>query len=190
MKMGLEEGLGGRRCIQGVEVRRLRQPWELSLIIKMVGRNVGFSYLYLRLLQLRKPKRELAAIGLGNVIFWQDLAKVKNVVWFSMGDFGLYGIIIYLCRVEADFDSETTKIEHISDRIRIPGIPTHSTNILRQIGNLAAKTMKIDPKQLLNTQRNKPGCLMNWICPTDCHQPFLLGIFSTRFNMKVFISSV
>ena len=62
--------------------RRFRGPWSKAIIIKLVGRTVGFSYLQSKLIQLWKPLGRMDCIdltyGFFLVIFYskEDLDNV------------------------------------------------------------------------------------------------------------------
>jgi hypothetical protein len=48
------------------EKARLRKPWKQALIIKLLGRSIGYNYLSMRLKQLWAPKGKFSLIDIGN----------------------------------------------------------------------------------------------------------------------------
>ncbi|KAJ7947238.1 reverse transcriptase [Quillaja saponaria] len=51
------------------EKKRIRQPWRESVIIKLLGKKIGYNFLCKKLYQIWKPKGVLKVIDLGNDFF-------------------------------------------------------------------------------------------------------------------------
>lgn len=58
------------------EKERLRRPWRRSLIIRVLGRTVGYSYLLQRLQRMWKPEAVFDLIEMNNGFF---LAKFESL---------------------------------------------------------------------------------------------------------------
>lgn len=51
------------------EKRSLRRPWRQSLIVKVLGRKVGYNFLHNRLKAMWRPKARMELIALENDYF-------------------------------------------------------------------------------------------------------------------------
>ena len=51
------------------EKQRIRRPWKKTLIIKLLGRNIGFHHLQRKLKETWKPKSPLELIAIENGYF-------------------------------------------------------------------------------------------------------------------------
>ena len=73
---------------------RIREPWYKALIVKVFGRNVGYSYLTFKINELWKPTAKMDCVDLGRDFFLirfsckDDFDKVlKGGPWFIGGHF-------------------------------------------------------------------------------------------------------
>lgn len=69
----------------------MRCPWQRSLIIKVMGRSISFTYLLNQIKSLWKPMAEMVMIALDNDYFlvkftsWEDYAHAKfEGTWMIM----------------------------------------------------------------------------------------------------------
>ncbi|KAF3948104.1 hypothetical protein CMV_025856 [Castanea mollissima] len=58
--------------------KHTRTPWSKALIIKVYGREVGFSFLHSRLLSMRKPASRLDCVDLGHGFFLVRLSLKED----------------------------------------------------------------------------------------------------------------
>lgn len=58
-----------------LEKADLRRPWRQSLIIKVLGRGIGFTYMLNRIKSLWKPKAEIQMIAIENDYFLVKFAS-------------------------------------------------------------------------------------------------------------------
>ena len=62
------------------EKRRLRQPWEKTLIVKLLGRNIGYTTLMNKIKYLWRPKAMFALIALDNGFFLVKFTSVDDYI--------------------------------------------------------------------------------------------------------------
>lgn len=89
---------------------RIRAQWTKALIVNVIGRTVGYSFLHPRILSPWKPSGKMECVNLGQDFFLtrfsvkEDYAKVlKGGPWFIGGHF------LSIRRWEPNFKALTTK---------------------------------------------------------------------------------
>lgn len=106
------------------EKLRLRKPWRQSLIIKVMGRKVGYAYLLNRLNTIWHPKSRMELITLENDYF---LVKFGSVCDYEFAKFGGPWMIMdhYLIVKEwkPNFDPFTDTTERVIVWVRLPDLP-------------------------------------------------------------------
>lgn len=60
------------------EKKRIRKPWLKSLIVKVLGKRVGFKFLERQITQLWKPKAPFNLANLGNDFYLVRLGCHEN----------------------------------------------------------------------------------------------------------------
>ena len=70
------------------EKARLHRPWRQTLIIKLMGRLVGYSYLARSLKTLWKPKSPMEIVAIDNVYFLAKFEYVEDYNLQSTRGFG------------------------------------------------------------------------------------------------------
>ncbi|KAJ7942430.1 reverse transcriptase [Quillaja saponaria] len=64
--------------ISAAEKRRLRKPWRNCLIIKLLGKHLGYRFLFNKLTNLWQPKGELKLIDVGNDYYLVKLSAHED----------------------------------------------------------------------------------------------------------------
>ncbi|XP_019150527.1 PREDICTED: uncharacterized protein LOC109147321 [Ipomoea nil] len=129
------------------EVEAIRAPWRMALIIKVMGRKVGYTYLLRRLQSMWRPKGSLDLIAIDNDYFLVRFGLVDDLE-FAMYE-GPWMVLEHYLIVKpwvTDFDPTSDKTEKMLVWVRIPCIPAEYYNIifLRKLGNKVGRTIKID----------------------------------------------
>ncbi|XP_031093091.1 uncharacterized protein LOC115997607 [Ipomoea triloba] len=129
------------------EKERIREPWRKSLIIKVVGRKVGYAYLLWRLNTMWKPKIRMELIALENDYFFVKFGSVEDLE-FAMFE-GPWMVLDHYLIVKQwvpNFDPLTDTTEKVLVWIRFPNLPVEYYNILtlRKIGNKLGWTVRVD----------------------------------------------
>lgn len=126
---------------------RLRKPWEQSLIIKVMGRRVGYAYLLRRLNTIWHPKSRMELIALDNDYF---LVKFNSVCDYEFAKYGGPWMIMehYLIVKEwkPNFDPNTDTTEKVLVWVRFPDLPIeyYDQNFLFTVGRKIGEPIRID----------------------------------------------
>lgn len=122
---------------------RLRAPWRQSLIVKVMGRKIGYTYLLRRLSTIWHPKSKMDLINLENDYF---IVKFKSKIDYEFAKFGGPWMIMdhYLIVKEwsPNFDSMMEKTKKVLVWVRFPDLPMEYYNhgflfrIVEKIGRL------------------------------------------------------
>lgn len=129
------------------EKERLRRPWHLTLIIKLLGKKVNYSYLQQRLLKMCKPNASFYLIALDQDYF---LAKFELLKDYEFGKFEGPWIILghYLVVQECvpNFDPRTNKMEKLLVWVRFPtiSIEYYEEEFMLKIRRNIGRHVKVD----------------------------------------------
>ncbi|KAH7835169.1 hypothetical protein Vadar_023516 [Vaccinium darrowii] len=130
------------------------KPWSTSIIICVIGRSFGHSYLIHKLETMWKPLEKMMCMDLGDH-FWlirfnshSDMTKVLNEgPWFIGPHY------VTIRKWEPEFDTSTAKVSTSVVWVRLPGLPVefYDKEMLLKIGAKVGKLLKID----LRTESNE-----------------------------------
>lgn len=138
------------------QLRRFRSPWKSALIVKVLGRKVGYQFLKQRLIHLWKPKGgfKLVSIGYDYYIVKFELLEDREVV-LRDGPWTVLNHYLAVRRWVPNFRPSVATIDRATLWVRIPDFPMEFANEegLRAIGDFIGKTVKID----VNTKANEFG---------------------------------
>ncbi|XP_019182142.1 PREDICTED: uncharacterized protein LOC109177287 [Ipomoea nil] len=129
------------------EVEAIRAPWRLSLIVKVMGRKVGYAYLLRRLTAMWKPKGRMDLIAIDNDYFLVRFGSMEDLE-FAMfeGPWMVMDHYLIVKPWELDFDPFSDTTEKVLVWVRIPCLPAEYYNMifLRKLGNKLGRTIRID----------------------------------------------
>lgn len=140
-----------------MEKARLRKPWRQSLIIKVMGRKVGYAYLLRRLNIIWHPKSKMELITLENDYY---LVKFASALDYEFVKFGGPWMIMdhYLIVKEwtPNFDPMTDTTEKMLVWVRFPNLPMeyYDQSFLFRVGEKIGRPIMIDGATTL-TSRGK-----------------------------------
>lgn len=125
--------------------QRIRQPWRKTLIVKILGRKIGYSYLTKRLIQLWKHKGSVVFTDLGNEFY---LVKFTNddddyyTVFFD-GPCLISDHILAVRQWQPNFFPEEAVIDRAVILVQIPNllIEYYDKPFLNRIGNRIGRTV-------------------------------------------------
>ncbi|XP_031097111.1 uncharacterized protein LOC116001370 [Ipomoea triloba] len=129
------------------EKERLRRPWRRSLIIRVLGRTVGYNYLLQRLQRMWKPEAVFDLIEMNNGFF---LAKFESLHDYGYAKYeGPWMILDHYLVVqewEPNFDTRCDQTRKILVWIRFPDMPVEyfEEEFLMKIGRDIGRPIKID----------------------------------------------
>ncbi|XVE96848.1 hypothetical protein REPUB_Repub02eG0258600 [Reevesia pubescens] len=133
--------------ISADEHEDLCAPWRKTLIIKVLGKSVGFNFLWNRLRQIWRLEEDFSLVDLGNDFF---LVRVHNPddynFIFSEGPWIVAGHYLTVRKWKPLFCPNQETIGTTAVWVRLPGLPLELFNrkLLVDAGNLLGKTVKID----------------------------------------------
>jgi hypothetical protein len=139
------------------EEKRIHKPWKRGVIVKLLGRRIGYKALETRLKQMWVKKGIINIIDLGNdyylVTFTHDFdhgTALMNGPWF------IYDHYLTVKEWSPDFHPQSDTIKKVAVWVRISGLPIeyYDSRVLKHIGNKIGSTVKVD-KNTLMQERGK-----------------------------------
>ncbi|XP_019181905.1 PREDICTED: uncharacterized protein LOC109177015 [Ipomoea nil] len=166
------------------EVEMIRAPWQKTLIIKVMGRKVGYAYLRRRLALMWKPKGSLDLIAIDNDYFLVRFGAVEDLE-FAMFE-GPWMVMDHYLIVKPwvpNFDPFADSTEKVLVWVRIPCIPAeyYSIIFLRKLGNKLGRTIRVDQATSLISR----GMFARICVEVDITKPLI-----SKFNYKGKVRSV
>ncbi|KAF7831394.1 uncharacterized protein G2W53_013727 [Senna tora] len=153
------------------EWRRLNKPFKKALIIKLLGKTIGFKFLLRKVNQLWGRTGEIELVDLGNEYF---LAKFDT---YSDREFALTGgpwIVLDHCLIVRPwtslFDPEE-KVQKLATWVHLPDLPIelYDDKFLFRLGHYIGKVIRID----VNTSLQSRGKYARLYVELDLSQPLL-----------------
>ncbi|XP_019149842.1 PREDICTED: uncharacterized protein LOC109146642 [Ipomoea nil] len=130
-----------------MELKAIRAPWRQALIVKVMGRKVGYTYLQRRLASMWKPKRSMDLIAIDNDYFLVRFGSVDDME-FAMyeGPWMVLGHYLIVKPWEPNFDPFNDTVEKVFVWIRVPSLPAEYFDFifLRKLGNKLGRTVRVD----------------------------------------------
>ncbi|XP_058761315.1 uncharacterized protein LOC131634699 [Vicia villosa] len=173
---------GGYDCpliiLSKYDETRIQRPWRRGVIVKLLGRRIGFKALENRLKQMWVRKGIIRIIDLGYdyylVCFTHD--DDKNAAMMD-GPWFIYDHYLTVKEWTPDFHPENDSIVNVAVWIRISGLPVeyYDPIILQIIGNLVGRTIKVDK----NTLQGERGKYARICVEVDISKP-LLAMFELK----------
>jgi hypothetical protein len=156
-----EQMIGNYECpifvLSKTEEKRIHRPWKRGVIVKLLGRRIGYKALETRLKQMWVKKGIIHIIDLGNdyylVTFSHELdhgTALMNGPWF------IYDHYLTVKEWSLDFHPQSDTIKNVAVWVRISGLPIeyYDSRVLKSIGNKIGSTVKVD-KNTLMQERGK-----------------------------------
>ncbi|XP_031124339.1 uncharacterized protein LOC116027054 [Ipomoea triloba] len=126
---------------------RLRSKWKQTLIVKVMGRNVGYVYLLKRLTALWRPKARMELVTIDNGYYLAKFASVEDYEFAKYG--GPWMVLDHYLIVKEwvpNFDPFTEKTESMIVWIRFPCLPAEyfDHKFLMRVGSKIGRPINID----------------------------------------------
>ncbi|KAK2981990.1 hypothetical protein RJ640_007582 [Escallonia rubra] len=139
------------------EMKRLWSPWRRGLIVKLLGRTVGFRLLYQRMKSLWKLRGDFEAVDLGNdfyVVRFQTREDYAHVL--LDGPWVILGHYLTVQKWKPQFRPHTEEITSTLAWVRFPELPIEyfDEEIMMRMGNTLGTAVKAD-KQTADSARGK-----------------------------------
>ncbi|KAK9175423.1 hypothetical protein WN944_027430 [Citrus x changshan-huyou] len=134
---------------------QLIKPWQSTVVVKLLGRMIGYKALCSRLETLWPNIEGYSVIDLDNGYFLVKLRKECDADFvLTEGPWLVAGHYLTVQPWSPHFDSSNEKIDKITAWIRLPGMPLHyyHKKIIRMLGHVIGKVIKIDYNTELATR--------------------------------------
>ncbi|XP_031131731.1 uncharacterized protein LOC116033116 [Ipomoea triloba] len=129
------------------EKNRICEPWRQTLIIKVMGRRVGYAYLLRRLNTMWRPKGRMELIALDNDYFLVKFGMQDDLEFAKYeGPWMILDHYLIVKEWVPNFDPMTDTTEKVLVWVRFPSLPVEYYNLLclRKIGNKLQRTIRVD----------------------------------------------
>ena len=166
------------------DIARIRAPWASYLIIKTLGRSVGFMFLSSKIRVMWNPSGRLDCIDLGHDFFLikfelqEDVDKVlKGVPWFVSQHF------LAICQWKPYFKASAATFSSVAVWIRLPELPIeyYEPEALKEIGAAIGHVLRIDAHTV-----NGPRRRFARLCiQVNLKQPLIKTIMIGKFAQSV-----
>ena len=126
---------------------KLIKPWQNSVVVKLLRRNIGYKALCNRLKVMWHQIHDFSVIDLENNYFLIRLKSPEDDVYaLTEGPWVIFGHYLTVQPWTPQFDSTITDLDSAIVWIRLPGMAFHLYNkrILQKIGQLVGTVIKID----------------------------------------------
>ena len=129
------------------EKARLRSPWKQTIIVKVLGKRIGYYYLEKRLRAIWRPKAAMDVVAIENDFFLVKFTQYEDYA-FALYE-GPWMIADHYLTVRKwcpNFDPETATTNSILAWIHFPCLPIeyYDEEFLMRVGSHVGKPIKID----------------------------------------------
>uniref|UniRef100_A0A6N2LZK8 CCHC-type domain-containing protein n=1 Tax=Salix viminalis TaxID=40686 RepID=A0A6N2LZK8_SALVM len=133
--------------ISSEEKKRIRAPWKQTLIIKLMGRKVGYMFFMQRLRNMWKLRGDFTLTDLGNEFYLAKFANPEDREHVLFG--GPWMVTDHYLTIRTwhpNFDPFEATIDKVAVWVRLPelALEYYDTAVLWKIGDKIGKTLKID----------------------------------------------
>ncbi|OMP05267.1 reverse transcriptase [Corchorus capsularis] len=171
------------------EKRRIRAPWVNALIVKAYGRNVGYKFLFPRVMAQWKPKQKMECIDLGCDFFlfrFQCKEDYNRAMYSGPWFAGPYFLSIR--QWEPGFKPEKATFTTTAVWARLPAllIEFFDSLTLRRIGNQLGVLLRIDA----TTEKNSRGKYARLCVQVDLDRPLIHTVKIGKHRQPVLYETV
>ncbi|KAH9722319.1 reverse transcriptase domain-containing protein [Citrus sinensis] len=134
---------------------KLSEPWKHSVVVKLLGRNIGYKTLCTRLHALWRTAMTYSVIDLENNYFLIRFRSARDAVdALTNGPWIIMGHYLTVQPWSPSFDFTKTVLDQVTVWIRLPGLAVHLYNqkILQKLGQMVGTVIKIDPNIASSTR--------------------------------------
>jgi hypothetical protein len=160
------------------EEKRIQQPWKQGVIVKLLGRRIGYRALENRLHQLWVRRGVIQIVDLSHDFYLVTFTNPEDQHRaLTEGPWMIYDHYLVVRPWSANFDTATATVNKTAVWVRFSGLPIeyYDPRILHFIGNRIGQTVKVDKNTLLQ-ERGKYARLC---VEVDLSKP-LLAMFELK----------
>ncbi|XP_030948989.1 uncharacterized protein LOC115972900 [Quercus lobata] len=180
---GLREGLAAVKLSRETK-RRIRGPWAQTLMFKLFGRSVGFSFLQSKLDLLWKPTGRLDCVDLGDDFYSVRFALKEDMnSILEKGSWFIGGHFLSIRPWEPFFKPAMANVSSIAVWVRLHQLPLelYEAEVLKQIGDAIGKVLHIDAHTALEAR----GKYVRLCLQVDINKPLINTVLIGRFEQQV-----
>ncbi|KAH9698593.1 DUF4283 domain-containing protein [Citrus sinensis] len=135
---------------------RLAHPWEHSVVVKILGRNLGYRVLLTRLKSIWSATKGFTVVDLAQDYYLVRFSNERDVEYaLTEGPWTVMGQYLIVQQWSPSFDVASNKIEKIVAWIRLAEMNIHFYHKnIRRLGEIVGPVVKIDHKTV-EAQRGK-----------------------------------
>lgn len=166
------------------EEQRIKKPWMDGVIVKLLGRKIGFKALETRLKQLWVQQGIMSIIDQNNDFFLVTFSHEDDLNHaLTEGPWLIYDHCLIVRPWRPNFHPTSESIDEVSVWARLSGLPIeyYDKKVMEFIGNRIGKIVRVD-KTTLSHQKGKYA----WMCvEVDLKKPLLATFELNVRNYKI-----
>ncbi|KAL4282955.1 hypothetical protein GQ457_16G008840 [Hibiscus cannabinus] len=154
------------------------------VIVRLLGRNIGYGTLLNRLHALWKPKGEIQLIDLENNYFLVRLEDMRDYeVVLTEGPWTIFGNYLTVQPWSRSFTTDEKYPSQVIVWVRLPGLPYryYCKALFRRIAQVVGKVVKVD----YNTEAGERGKFARLAITVDLNKPLTPCIGIDNFVQKL-----
>ncbi|XP_028066485.1 uncharacterized protein LOC114269382 [Camellia sinensis] len=130
-------------------LKKVREPWKKCLIVRLLGRNIGYNLFVNRIRKLWNLQAGFETLDIGNGFFivkfemMEDYSKV-----FTGGPWIVMDRYVTVCKWQPDFKSDEAEADTTAIWVRFPNLPIeyYDEKVLYHISKVLGNPLKVDIK--------------------------------------------
>ncbi|KAJ4832472.1 hypothetical protein Tsubulata_000010 [Turnera subulata] len=145
----MEDENGSKVELSDAFKKRLEKPWEKAVIVKLLGREIGYRALHTKIQSMWKPSGPFRLIDLENnfyiVRFWDSIDYLHAL---TGGPWVIHDHALYVQPWCQNFRATTGTVEKATVWVHFPDLPVdrYHSKVLKTMGNMVGSTVRIDVK--------------------------------------------
>ncbi|KAJ4834664.1 hypothetical protein Tsubulata_034493 [Turnera subulata] len=149
---------------------RMNKPWSQAVVVKLLGRQIGYTILKEKIESLWKPVGAFKIVDLANNFF---IVRFKEEVDFHRAPFGgpwtIFNHVLSVQVWSPKFRASKGTIDTAIVWVQFPDIPHnwYHSKLLKTLGDLVGRTMKVD----INTSTSSRGKFAKVAVAVDLTKP-------------------
>ncbi|XP_050205722.1 uncharacterized protein LOC126655541 [Mercurialis annua] len=153
----------------------IAQNMKLCVIVRLLGKTIGYRTLFGRLLKLWKPKSNPSLIDLDNNFFMVRFYSMEDYTTaLSGGPWVLFGHYLTVQPWNPSFSPDNINVASVTAWVRFPGLPIqyYSNHVLKAIASTIGHVIRID----YNTEAMERGKFARLAINLDLSKPLISRI--------------
>ncbi|KAK9035110.1 hypothetical protein V6N11_077159 [Hibiscus sabdariffa] len=146
------------------------KSFEFTFVLKILGRRVGYTTLYNRLVSIWKPASSIKLIDIENDYFLVKFSSRSDyIAALTDGPWTIFGHYITVESWSSDFDPSQTHPSRIMAWVRLPGLPItwYKRSLIEAIGSCIGSVVNID----YQTDYGRRGRFAHMAAKINLNQP-------------------